>query len=200
MKDNLNLYHFLVILIFTTIVLSLIWARLCFFKTSPQSNRFALILYDPFVATQTAVAYERMFFDDPLPAAKAWLAISAYSFSLWFFCWSIRSAKGLGFAFSEASGTLLWVGSYSIVRHPFYTAYILTWTTTTLLFDSTYLWITLAYLMFFYTLSAKQEEEHIKRSKLSKDYEAYKCKTGMFFPRVTQWINWLSKLLPTRFQ
>lgn len=107
--------------------------------------------------------------------------------SLSIFWWAVNTAKGLDFAFSAHIEKLLTVGPYAIVRHPFYLSYTIGWMTSSFLFNNSILWITLGYMMAYYYLAAKSEEEAILASEYSEEYRLYSQNTGMFLPRIKKW-------------
>lgn len=170
--------------LYSAIVLSLIWARLRFFKMTSGTPRLSALLYDATVATQIVTTLVLMFTTSgkslPLVAAS----ICLYSLSLILFWWSIFTAKKLDFAFSNDVGNIVTTGPFRLVRHPFYVSYILTWLSSTFLFNSLILWITLLYLMAFYFLSARKEERVILKSVYSDEYRKYIQNVGMFLPGI----------------
>lgn len=172
------------IILFSSIVASLIWARLRFFKMTSGTPRLSAIVYDATVATQIIATFVFMFTSSgnflPLLAATIFL----YGFSLLLFWWAIFTARNLDFAFSDKVGNIVTTGPFRFVRHPFYSSYILVWVGSTLLFNSLILWITLMYLMAFYFLSARKEERVILLSEHSSKYEKYIQNVGMFLPRI----------------
>ena len=172
------------IFLYIAIVLSLIWARLRFFKMTSGTPRLSALLYDATVATQIITTLVLMFTTSgkflPLLAASVCL----YVLSLALFWWAILTAKNLDFAFSNEVGDIVTTGPFGIVRHPFYVSYILAWLASTFLFNSLILWITLAYLIAFYFLSARKEEKVILQSVYSKEYGKYIQNVGMFLPRI----------------
>jgi protein-S-isoprenylcysteine O-methyltransferase Ste14 len=123
--------------------------------------------------------------DIPILASSLWLAALLLSISL--FWWAISTARKLDFAFSKNVGDLLTSGPYAVVRHPFYASYILLWASTTILFNSVFLWFTLLYLVTFYFMSARDEEKVIMSSEHSKEYFEYRQRVGMFLPRIRKW-------------
>lgn len=172
------------IFLYIAIVLSLIWGRLRFFKMTSGTARLSALLYDATVATQVVTTLILMLTESgkslPLVAAS----ICLYSLSLVLFWWSVFTAKKLDFAFSNEVGSIVTTGPFRIVRHPFYASYILAWLSSTLLFNSLILWITLTYLIAFYFLSARKEEGVILKSVYSKEYRKYIQNVGMFLPRI----------------
>ena len=75
-------------------------------------------------------------------------------------------------------------GPYRIVRHPFYTSYLIFWFGMALTLDSTYLAVGAAILLALYVQAAKSEEEKFKNTFISADYQHYAKKTGFFFPLI----------------
>lgn len=180
--------------IFTTIIVSLVWARFKFFKVTTDGARSGARFYDPAVAIQILATYYYMSYGYQGTTVHIAVGIGLYLTALTLFWWAIKTAKSLDFAFSSNVGEIITTGPFSIVRHPFYVSYILTWGTSTLMFNSIPLWITLFYLMAFYFLSAQREEKVIEKSAHAEAYAKYKNSVGMFLPRVTQWKSWLLRL------
>ena len=170
--------------LYVCIVLSLIWARLKFFKMNSGTPRLSALLYDATVATQIVTTLFLMLTTSgkilPLVAASIFL----YGLSLVLFWWAIFTAKSLDFAFSNEVGSIVTTGPFKIIRHPFYTSYMLAWFTSSFLFNSLILWITLLYLVAFYFLSARKEEAVIMKSVYSNEYKNYVKNVGMFLPRI----------------
>ncbi len=183
----MNTITYLAIATYITIILSLIWARFRFFSTQATEITLWVRLYDPVVAIQILTSLYLFYIapESTALASSVWLA--ALLTSLCLFWWAILTARNLDFAFSKNVGKLLTSGPYAIVRHPFYTSYILIWASTTILFNSVFLWITLFYLLTFYLMSARDEEKVILSSEHSKEYFEYRQRVGMFIPRITKW-------------
>jgi len=175
---------FISVVLFVCIILSLIWARLRFFKMTSGTPRLGALLYDATVATQiiATLIYMATSSGNFLPLLPATICLHAVSLVL--FWWAIFTAKGLDFAFSDKVGNIVTTGPFRLVRHPFYTSYILAWVGNTLLFNSLILWITLVCLMAFYFLSARKEERVILQSEQSSTYRKYIENVGMFLPRI----------------
>ena len=185
----MNTITYLAITTYIAIILSLIWARLRFFSTQATQVTAWVRLYDPVVGIQI-LATLYIFYNAPestILASSIWLVALLASLAL--FWWAILTARNLDFAFSKTVGNLLTSGPYAIVRHPFYVSYILVWASTTILFNSVFLWITLFYLVTFYLMSARDEEKVILSSEHSKEYFEYRQRVGMFIPRIKKWKN-----------
>ncbi|MCB1648746.1 MAG: isoprenylcysteine carboxylmethyltransferase family protein [Pseudomonadales bacterium] len=174
----------ILLVLFVAIVLSLIWARFFFFKMTSGTPRLSALLYDAIVATQIITTLVFMFTQSGKSLPLLVAGIFLYSASLLFFWWAIFTAKKLDFAFSNQVGNIVTTGPFRIVRHPFYTSYILSWFSSALLFNSLILWITLLYLIAFYFLSARKEEGVILKSVYSDEYKKYIQNVGMFLPRM----------------
>ena len=175
---------FISFVLFSCIVVSLIWARLRFFKMTAGTPRLSALFYDATVAAQiiTTLTFMATSSGRFLPLLPA--TIFLYALSLVLFWWAIVTARGLDFAFSDKVGNIVTKGTFRFVRHPFYSSYILVWLGSTLLFNSLILWITLGYLIAFYFLSARKEERVILQSEQSSTYKKYIKNVGMFLPRI----------------
>jgi protein-S-isoprenylcysteine O-methyltransferase Ste14 len=182
-----NIITYLAFATYVAIMLSLIWARLRFFNTAATEVTIWVRLYDPIVAVQILTTFYLLYglSESTTLTSSAWLA--ALIASILLFWWAILTARKLDFAFSKSVGNLLTTGPYAIIRHPFYTSYILVWASTTILFNSVFLWFTLLYLVTFYFISARDEEKVILGSEHSKEYFEYRQRVGMFLPRITKW-------------
>ena len=175
-------------ILYTAIVISFIWARYRFFKVDAAVPKKGVAFNDLAVTIQILTTYYLMTFDPSQSRELMYLACVLYMVGLSLFWWGIRTAKGLDFASSNNVGSIVTTGPFKYVRHPFYVSYMLIWSGSTLLFNSLFLWITLLYLIAFYTLSARKEEAVIRSSVYSKEYEIYMKKVGMFLPRIKKWM------------
>ena len=175
-------------ILYLAIVASLIWARFRFFTVNRGTARWNALAYDIAVAMQIITTLYHLFYDPVVPTFVYFLSLVGYSLSLGLFWWSISSAKALDFAFSDSVGRIITTGPFAVVRHPFYFSYIVVWSSSTLLFNSLILWITLLYLIAFYYLSARKEERVILDSKYSREYGNYIDAVGMFLPRIMKWL------------
>lgn len=176
---------------FSTTVAILIWARYKYFGAASNTELRASRVYDPAATVHLFLAIWYLLMptgmnDTALPYT---LTLNTAGISL--FMWCIISAKDLNFATAGSNDLIITSGPFNIVRHPLYVSYLLIWTSNTLLFNSPTLWIRLTFMLAFYLFSAKREEELLINGKCSREYELYKSKVGMFFPRVTQWESWI---------
>lgn len=177
----------LLIILYLSIIASLVWGRLRFFRVDSGTRRLTALGYDLAVATQMIATLYYMASATQFTETEVIAGALAYGMALSLFWWSIRTARRLDFAFSSKVGAIVTTGPFGLVRHPFYTSYILVWLTSSLLFRSSILWITLTYLIAFYYLSARREERIILESDQEKNYRLYQNKVGMFLPRIISW-------------
>ena len=175
---------------FTLTLAGLIWARYFFFVVRSNTVRSIGILYDALVACQIITTYFHLFVDEGTGIQIQVIGVVAYTIASLLFYWSILTAQKLDFAFSESVGTLITNGPFKIVRHPFYTSYIVIWATNTIIFSTPVLWISFLALLIFYYKSAIKEENLILRSIHAKEYANMRRNVGMFLPRVAQWKHW----------
>jgi len=176
-------------ILYSTLIISLIWARFRFFKKSSTQPTMWVVFYDPVVAIQIIASLYAFAFLKPSGFVLPVICAIFLIISLSLFWSSIFTANSLDFAFSSRVGKLIRIGPYSVIRHPFYLSYILAWLSTTLLFNSIPLWFTLVYLVTFYISSARSEEKVILQTEHSSEYLDYRQNVGMFLPRIWKWKN-----------
>ena len=172
---------------FSLAIISLIWGRYIFFNVRSTKNKYIAIFYDVIVTIQIGSTVYYLIFGNPRPIGVQLLAITSYLLASLLFYWSITTAKELDFAFSDRVGSLITNGPFKIVRHPFYTSYMVIWATNTIMFNSLLLWLSLLALIFFYYKSALKEENLILNSVHADEYNELRKNVGMFLPKVAQW-------------
>ena len=110
-----------------------------------------------------------------------------YSLAVVLFWWSVRSTRTapLSFALScDTPTSLSCTGPYGLVRHPFYTSYLLAWLAGTVATEQPWLLVTVVLMGTFYYRAAGLEETKFDSSSLRKEYTAYAEATGRFSPRI----------------
>ena len=103
------------------------------------------------------------------------------------FVWACAATRAYRpeMAFSDARPTTLFsAGPYRIVRHPFYSSYILFWLACSLATTSIAVSVVTFILIVAYTAAALQEQNFFLNSVLRPQYEAYQKRTGLFWPRL----------------
>jgi protein-S-isoprenylcysteine O-methyltransferase Ste14 len=120
-----------------------------------------------------------------------WQAVAGAIFlalSQWLFRAALSAMRTapLSLAFSnDVPAFLLQRGPYRRVRHPFYTAYALSWLAVVVLTWSGVALMVFLIISALYVTAALREERKFLRSTLAADYRAYQQRTGMFLPFVS---------------
>ncbi len=179
----------ILILSYTLAVSSLVWARFTFFEVRSRQTKLSALAYDPIVVAHISATYYYLVKMGAATEVSAIIGSAIYILALLLFWWAINTAKSLNFAFGNFNGQIITSGPFRFVRHPFYVSYFFIWLTSTLLFNSVILWITLLYLVAFYVSSAKSEEKAILSSRQACEYQAYCQQVNMFLPRIKTWKN-----------
>lgn len=107
--------------------------------------------------------------------------------SIALFWWAISASKNarLRFAFDkEAPASLLQDGPYAYVRHPFYTSYILFWTGWAIATWSLWALLPLGFLIMIYVRAAQGEERNFSATSFAAEYEQYRRRAGLFWPKL----------------
>ncbi|MEM6463102.1 MAG: isoprenylcysteine carboxylmethyltransferase family protein [Pseudomonadota bacterium] len=95
------------------------------------------------------------------------------------------SKAGLFAAFDEKlPESLLTTGPYSVVRHPFYSSYLLLWSGWAIGTWNPWSLVPLAAIVVTYWVAARDEETKFASTSMAEDYAAYKAKTGRFLPKI----------------
>lgn len=179
----------IVAILYTTILVVFVWARFSFFRSDNRSSRMVTILYDPIVFVFVSVSYWSLLTVKDIPTIRIVVGCSSLIIAAALFLWSLKTAKGARLAFNYGADQIYKSGAYGFVRHPLYLSYSITWIAIAAICDYTMLYLTLVYLLVFYLIAARKEEKTIMEGSHSEEYKNYKRNVGMFFPRVTQWVN-----------
>jgi protein-S-isoprenylcysteine O-methyltransferase Ste14 len=108
-------------------------------------------------------------------------------FSWWMFWQAIKASRNarLRLAFDESGPQqLVTTGPYRYLRHPFYTSYVIFWAGWTLALFQPIALVPFAMLVVIYVTAALGEERWFGTSPMAAEYEAYRRKTGFFWPKV----------------
>jgi protein-S-isoprenylcysteine O-methyltransferase Ste14 len=101
------------------------------------------------------------------------------------FEWAVKATRErrLSFAFSsDWPVRLMNRGPYRLVRHPFYTSYMLAWIATLVATRQPLLLGLILGMFVFYNRAANYEESKFAASPLADDYASYRARTGKFLP------------------
>lgn len=181
--------NFIILISYTVTICVLIWARLKFFPVDSHQAERNRYFYDPVVIVHILATIYTIFIGPAVNPQTATLAIVGYSLGNILFFYTIQYSRFFSFAGSNKIERIVITGPYHWIRHPLYVSYLIIWITSTFIFNSALLWITLLYLTGFYIAAAKTEEKHLKSSKYSREYEEYCQNVGMFIPRIKKWKN-----------
>ena len=168
-------------------MLSFAWAGQFLFTFPGGKTRGTHTMFFPAVAVGIIHAAALWWYRCPYAALNL-LAIVLYAVSLALF-WSATITtrrRPLSFAFSpDTPAHLTTDGPYRYIRHPFYAAYLLAWTTTVLLTGSLWLVPTVWLMRYLYYRAIAAEEAKFAASPLAAAYADYCRTTGRLVPRWT---------------
>lgn len=138
------------------------------------------------VVIAAAVANIWALWSGPLWAPAMFAGLVLQFASLWLFWHAIAASRAarllLAFDPGQPHG-IVTHGPYGVVRHPFYTSYILFWLGWSLAAWSIWAVPPLLAVLAIYVLAAHGEERKFARSPFAAEYESYRSRAGMFWPR-----------------
>lgn len=105
------------------------------------------------------------------------------------FWWAISASRNarLRYAFDpEGPRGLVTSGPYHYLRHPFYTSYVIFWAGWATATGSIWAIVPVVAFVVIYLTAAKDEERKFANSPMAADYDAYRRRTGLLFPRLMQ--------------
>ena len=115
------------------------------------------------------------------------VALGAYlaAASLYGWCVTTTRRRRLSLAFSrDKPEFLLADGPYRIIRHPFYSSYLLYWAAGVVAARDPWLALTILPAGGSFLWAALREERKFAASPLASAYQAYRARTGMFVPKL----------------
>jgi protein-S-isoprenylcysteine O-methyltransferase Ste14 len=181
----------LLLVIFLASLISYSWAmRKVFSKPSGDNQGMKVIRASS--AISAAFNVGAIVLTPAIPAARALSAVLVYLFALALFFWAVRVNRqsSLSAAFSPDSPRhLVTRGPYRWVRHPFYCAYLMTWTAGFVATGRWWLLPSIALMFIVYLKAAQVEEQKFARSPLAAEYRKYKDSTGQFLPIAGGWVQ-----------
>lgn len=134
-----------------------------------------------------AIDLPRLRSDMPAPRLCGAAPLAAGSLCLFAWAWTATRSRRLTLAFSEDVPTfVISRGPYRVIRHPFYTSYVMFWLATAVASHSVAGCIAPLALGLLYLRAARREERKFLSSPLSQEYKDYKLRTGMFLPRLSR--------------
>jgi protein-S-isoprenylcysteine O-methyltransferase Ste14 len=122
-----------------------------------------------------------------VPAMAAGLVLQALSLVLFWRAVIASHAAGLHFAFdTEPPVSLVRLGPYRVVRHPFYTSYLLFWMGLAIASWSPWSVLLVVLMAAIYVSAARGEERKFAATGFADAYQVYRHEVGMFWPRRTR--------------
>lgn len=161
------------------------WAGKAHFKSDKMPLGAMLIIL---VALITGLIFLYLTWASAQPLIPWLVGVAAMLFAWWLFWRAIAASRdgGLRLAFDEAGPrSLVMIGPYRYVRHPFYVSYVIFWAGWTL---AVWSWIALlpfAIVVAVYVTAARTEEDKFAATPMSAEYRAYRESTGFFWPKLS---------------
>ncbi|MET3924885.1 isoprenylcysteine carboxylmethyltransferase family protein [Devosia sp. 2618] len=120
----------------------------------------------------------------PIGAQIAGIAIMLASLTLFWSAVRASAEARLRFAFDEAlPQSLVTIGPYRRIRHPFYASYLVFWLGWALSTWSLWSLLPVILMAVLYTIAARYEEGLLGRSGMAEAYTAYRQQAGLFWPK-----------------
>jgi protein-S-isoprenylcysteine O-methyltransferase Ste14 len=166
-------------------VLSFAWARRYFFVTADATPKLRKGL-GPLGTIFAIFVLSSLSLHGEAAGENSWVALLLFCASLVLFWWAVRVYRGQRplIAYSgHGLADLVTDGPYHLVRHPFYLAYMLFWLAGAVAVPNLVTILAVVVMGYLYVQAARGEEAQILNSHLGPIYEAYRQRTGMFFPR-----------------
>lgn len=166
---------------------SAVWGAMFYFRTEDRGARWGKRVISVAGGTGmiAALALLATSTSPPLPQAVAASAIYLASTALFWWAWRSTRQEVMQFAFSMQVPQRLHVtGPYALVRHPYYSSYVLSWTALAVAVPSVPTMASLAGMTGVYWMAASAEERRIMRSPCADAYDRYRADVGRFLPRL----------------
>jgi protein-S-isoprenylcysteine O-methyltransferase Ste14 len=123
--------------------------------------------------------------DQPIGAMIAGVIVQLLSYGLFWSAISATRDAALLAAFTPLSPhSLVTSGPYRVVRHPFYSSYLLFWVGLAICTWSVWALVPLVGMFVTYLQAAMDEERKFGQTALAKDYSQYMAKTARFIPGI----------------
>jgi protein-S-isoprenylcysteine O-methyltransferase Ste14 len=122
------------------------------------------------------------------PVVAQFVGLVVMALAIWMFFLTIRASREgrLRMAFDEEGPRgLVEQGPYKYVRHPFYVSYIIFFSAFALATWSPVTIGPLVIIIIIYVIAARMEERLFTNTPMAASYEAYKQRTGFFWPKLS---------------
>lgn len=113
------------------------------------------------------------------------LGVAMHATSVFIFGWSVGTSgkKNLGLALNDSSSKkLITDGPYALVRHPFYTCYIVFWFGNVAIVFSPFTILPALALAILYFFTSRREDRVLAKL-FEEEYPGWHANTGAFFPK-----------------
>ena len=170
-------------LVSVTVVAQYAWSLRSHFSspTMPLGTRLISVVV---IATAAIYLFLLWYQSQPVVAQIAGLAVELAGLALFWAAIAASREARLGLAFNaDKPDGIVAKGPYFYLRHPFYTSYLLFWTGWALAVWSLWTLLPLALIAGIYLTAARGEERKFSNSSFAADYQAYRQRTGFFWPR-----------------
>jgi len=167
-------------------IFSFVWVLKSFFQTPDRGAQRGKQLFIALGTIACVSIVLGFFIPGHSVESVVWLGNGLFILALTIF-WGAVGAHSVkpNVAFSkENTLQIVTSGPYSKIRHPFYLAYSLTWIAA--VFSTGHWWLLINFLVLgcFYYRAASLEERGFLTGPLASQYQNYRDKTGMFFPKI----------------
>jgi protein-S-isoprenylcysteine O-methyltransferase Ste14 len=181
-----SIWRLIVILLFLACFTSFAWAMKNFF-VKPSGNVAGMTMIK---LSGIAFVLLHLYYllHPPLLLFGLWQLYTAalvYLCSLALFWWALNTnrSKPLSAVFSPDDPVhVVQQGPYRMIRHPFYTSYLLSWIAGVFATGQSWLVLTVAVMIVLYYRAARYEERKFAASALGESYRSYRSRTGLFLP------------------
>lgn len=177
--------HSVTLLLAVVVFVGFWWARRSYFATPPEipPGRFPLRFAGPLfgIVSITLIASS----GESLTHGMGLAAAACFTASAGLFGASVRAHRNVRPNIAGIPGApeaLVTSGPYGMVRHPFYTAYMLFWIGCAIASPRAVSMLIALVMFFLYLRAALVEESTILQSPLGETYAQYAKRTRMFFP------------------
>ena len=139
------------------------------------------------VVIATSAVFLALMWWQAQPATASLVGLALEALSLWLFWAAIRASRAaqLKMAFDvQNPHALVTEGPYRYLRHPFYTSYVVFWIGWAIATWSAWALAPLVLITVIYVAAALGEERKFSRTAMSAEYDAYRRRTGFFWPRL----------------
>ncbi len=161
------------------------WSLSGVFRPGKPDRRFALLKIVWNIAAFACLWAE---WKNPLDSPQRWMATDIMLVtSLLLFWYSAHTIRNVDFTVIFSPDTPNFImkrGPYKYIRHPFYTAYILTFSGAALATLHPLVCALDVIIIGLYTHAALSEEKKFYHSSLGTEYEVYSRRAGLFWPKV----------------